>query len=300
VIPETLEKKLRHLPSSPGVYLFKDADGTILYIGKAKSLRSRVRSHFAQDPRISLKNRELIRRVADVDTIVVGSEAEALLEESQRHPQLKIMEAFMYRGHPQWVRTRQMVHEGAIGQLRAISSFFSYFNRDPNNVRNQPGIGGGGLMDIGCYPISLSRFLFDAEPLAVQGTVENDPDFSVDRLTSGIMEFEGGISIFGCSTQLVPYQRVQVLGTEGRIEIEIPFNAPPDRPCRIWYDRGSTTEEILLETADQYTIQGDRFAAAVLNDTPVPTPLEDAVANMRVIEAIFRSASSGKRELVGK
>ena len=228
------------------------------------------------------------------------SEAEALLEESQRHPQLKIMEAFMYRGHPQWGRTRQMVHEGAIGQLRAISSFFSYFNRDPNNVRNQPGIGGGGLMDIGCYPISLSRFLFDAEPLAVQGTVENDPDFSVDRLTSGIMEFEGGISIFGCSTQLVPYQRVQVLGTEGRIEIEIPFNAPPDRPCRIWYDRGSTTEEILLETADQYTIQGDRFAAAVLNDTPVPTPLEDAVANMRVIEAIFRSASSGKRELVGK
>jgi len=225
-------------------------------------------------------------------------EAKALLEESQRHPKLKVMEAFMYRGHPQWVRTRQIVQEGAIGQLRAISSFFSYFNRDPNNVRNQPGIGGGGLMDIGCYPISLSRFLFDAEPIAVQGTVENDPDFAIDRLTSGILEFEGGISIFGCSTQLVPYQRVQVLGTEGRIEIEIPFNAPPDRPCRIWYDRGTTIEEILLETADQYTIQGDRFAAAVLNDTPVPTPLEDAVANMQVIEAIFRSAESGKREPV--
>lgn len=224
------------------------------------------------------------------------AEAEELLAESRRHPRLKIMEAFMYRGHPQWVRTREMVQNGAIGQLRAISSFFSYFNRDPNNVRNMPDIGGGGLMDIGCYPISLSRFLFDAEPLSVQGTVELDPDFGVDRLTAGLMEFAGGVSIFACSTQLVPYQRVQVLGTEGRIEIEIPFNAPPDRPCRIWHERAGAIEEILLETADQYTIQGDRFAAAVLNDTPVPTPLEDAVANMRVIEAIFRSASSGQRQ----
>lgn len=224
------------------------------------------------------------------------AEAEELLAESRRHPELKIMEAFMYRGHPQWVRTREMVRDGAIGQLRAISSFFSYFNRDPDNVRNRQGTGGGGLMDIGCYPISLSRFLFDGEPDWVQGTVELDPDFGVDRLASGILEFAGGISIFACSTQLVPYQRVQVLGTDGRIEIEIPFNAPPDRPCRLWYDRGGKIDEVLLETADQYTIQGDRFASAILDDSPVPTPLEDAVANMRVIEAIFRSADSGTRQ----
>ena len=199
----------------------------------------------------------------------------------------------MYRGHPQWVRTRQLVREGGIGQLRAVSSLFSYFNRDPANVRNQPDIGGGALMDIGCYPISLSRFLFAGEPARVAGSVERDPDFGVDRLTSGILEFPGGVSIFTCSTQLTPYQRVQVLGTEGRIEIEIPFNAPPDRPCRLWHEQAGQREEVTFETADQYTIQGDRFADAILDDTPVPTPLDDAAANMRTIEAVFRSAAEG-------
>ncbi len=219
-----------------------------------------------------------------------STEALTLVDESRRHPKLKIMEAFMYRGHPQWVFARQQVQEQTIGQLRAISSLFSYFNRDPQNVRNQAEIGGGALMDIGCYPISLSRFLFDGEPHRVLGSVERDPEFGIDRLTSGILEFSGGISIFTCSTQLTPFQCVQILGTAGRIEIEIPFNAPPDRPCRIWLQRGQDIQEMMFETADQYTIQGDRFAAAILEDTPVPTSLEDAVANMRVIEALFASA----------
>ncbi len=151
-------------------------------------------------------------------------------------------------------------------------------------------------MDIGCYPISLSRFIFDAEPLRVLGIVEYDPRFHTDRLASAILDFGSGTSAFTCSTQLAPYQRVNIFGTTGRVEIEIPFNAPPDRPCRLWHQHGSETELIEFEICDQYTIQGDLFARAILEDTDVPTPLTDAVANMRVIEAILRSGKSGAWE----
>ena len=213
-------------------------------------------------------------------------EAQDLLDASQKHPQLKIMEAFMYRGHPQWQRARQLVTEGKIGELRTIQSFFSYYNVDPNNVRNQADIGGGGLMDIGCYCISLSRFIFNDEPQRVSGILEYDPELEVDRLASGILEFRKGTATFTCATQLADYQRVNIFGTEGRLEIEIPFNAPNDQPGRIWHQHGSEIEEIVFDICDQYTIQGDRFSQAVLNDTAVPTPLEDAVANMKVIDAL--------------
>ena len=148
-------------------------------------------------------------------------------------------------------------------------------------------------MDIGCYCISLARFLFDAEPQRVLGIVEDDPAFGTDRLASGILEFQRGTSTFTCSTQLAPYQRVNIFGTEGRIEIEMPFNAPPDQPCKIRHQVGQEIKEIVVAPADQYTIQGDLFARAVLEDGPVPTPLEDALANMRVIEAIKLSARRG-------
>ncbi len=219
------------------------------------------------------------------------AEGEHLLAESMKYPHLKIMEAFMYRHHPQWQRARQIVVEGGVGELRTIQSFFSYFNDDPANIRNIPAMGGGGLMDIGCYNISLSRFLFGSEPVRVQAHIELDPQFGTDRLASGILEFANGTSTFTCATQLAPYQRVHIFGTQGRVEIEIPFNAPPDRPCRIWHQRGSEVEEITFEICDQYTIQGDLFSRAVLDDTPVPTPLEDAVDNMRVIEALLSAAS---------
>lgn len=222
-----------------------------------------------------------------------AAEARQLLAAAQRHPHLKVMEAFMYRLHPQWQRARQLVMEGAIGELRTIQTFFSYYLTDPTNVRNVADWGGGGLMDIGCYCVSLARFIFDAEPQRVCGIVEYDPVMKVDRLASGILDFGRGTATFTCATQLTPYQRVNVCGTEGRVEIEIPFNAPVDRPCRIWHQRGDDVEEILLPTTNQYTVQGDRFSLAVLNDTPAPTPLEDAVANMEVIEAIVRSAERG-------
>ena len=221
------------------------------------------------------------------------AQAQELLNAAQKRPHLKVMEAFMYRHHPQWQRARQLVVEGKIGDLRTVQSFFSYYKTDPDNIRNRAETGGGGLMDIGCYAISVARFLFGAEPQRVLGMMEYDPHLKIDRLTSGILDFHSGTSTFTCSTQLTPYQRVNILGTEGRIEIEIPFNAPSDRPCKMWHQHGSKVDEIVLNVCDQYTIQGELFSLAVLNDTDVPTPLKDAVANMQVIEAVIRSAKSG-------
>ena len=214
---------------------------------------------------------------------------------------LKIGEAFMVRCHPQWLRTRELIRSDRIGQLRSLVGFFSYFNRDPANIRNLPEAGGGALMDIGCYPINVSRFVFGEEPSRVLGLIERDPEMKIDRLTSAILDFPSGHSIFTCSTQLVLYQRMQFLGTRGRIELEIPFNAPPDRSCRILIDDGrdvlgSGVQTETVPTCDQYTLQGDQFSRAVRGAGEVPVSVEDAIKNMAVIEAIFRSANSGKWE----
>lgn len=220
------------------------------------------------------------------------AEAQELLNEARKHPQLKIMEAFMYRHHPQWQRVQELIKEGKIGDLRTIQAFFTYYNVDADNIRNQADIGGGALMDIGCYCLSVSRFIFAAEPQQVFGIMEYDPKFQTDRLTSGILNFDKGTSTFTCATQLAPFQQVTILGTQGLIEVEIPFT-PPDNPCRIWHQHENKTEEILIDAYNQYTIQGDLFSLAVLNNTEVPTPLEDAVANMKVIDALIRSAETG-------
>jgi predicted dehydrogenase len=221
-----------------------------------------------------------------------AADAERLAAVAAAHPRLKVMEAFMYRQHPQWQRAAELVRTGAIGELRAIQSAFAYHNVDPLNIRNQRDIGGGGLMDIGCYNVSLSRFIFDAEPARVLGVATFDPAFHTDTLTSGILDFDGRHSVFTCSTQIAGYQRVHLLGTEGRVELEIPFNAPPDASHWLWHQRGHDTTVIDIGHHDQYRIQGDLFSLAILDDTPVPTPLEDAVANMRVIDRVFKSAET--------
>jgi predicted dehydrogenase len=228
------------------------------------------------------------------------AEAKTLLDVRARTG-VKICEAFMIRSYPQWLRLRQLLDEGRIGELRSITGFFSYFNANPSNIRNQAGIGGGGIMDIGCYLIHASRYAFRQEPTRVVACIDCDPQMRVDRLASAILDFPGGQSIFTCSTQLVPYQRIHFLGTHGRIELEIPFNAFPDRPTRLVIDSsgdllggGITTET--FPACDQYTLQGEAFAKAVREDTEVPVPLEDSIGNMAVIEALFNSARSGQWE----
>ena len=221
---------------------------------------------------------------------LTATEAKELLKETEKFPHLKVMEAFMYRHHPQWIRALELINGGGIGMVKTVHSFFSYYNDDPENIRNMVEIGGGGLMDIGCYCISLARLIFDEEPQRVFGKIEYDPGFETDRICSGILDFVQGTSTFTCSTQLVPYQRVNVFGTKGRIEIEIPFNAPPDKPCKMIFQNNEIIEEIEIKICDQYTIQGDLFSLAVLKNEKVPTPIEDAVENMKVLEAVIQSA----------
>jgi predicted dehydrogenase len=227
-------------------------------------------------------------------------EARALIDVRDRTG-MKIQEAFMVRTHPQWLRAMEICRSGRLGDIRAYVGAFSYFNDDPANIRNVPEWGGGGLMDIGCYLIMTSRMLFGEEPRRVMGCIDRDPSTHVDILTSMMLDYPSGQAVGMCSTRLVPHQRVQVFGTRGKLEVEIPFNAPPDRPCRLFVDThgdvfGKNVEVIELPVCDQYTIQGDLFSRAILEQGDVPYPLEMSVLNMAAIEAVFRSARSGQWE----
>jgi predicted dehydrogenase len=235
---------------------------------------------------------------------MTAAEAETLLAVRARTG-VKIGEAFMVNTHPQWIRLRELIADGRIGDLRAMMGFFSYFNIDPNNIRNKIDVGGGALMDIGCYMVHGARYAFRAEPQRVVATIDRDPVMETDRLTSALMEFAGGQAVFTCSTQLVPYQRLHFVGTRGRIELEIPVNAPPDRPTRLLIDSGADLfgSGVTVETfpvCDQYTLQGDAFSRAILEGGEVPVPVEDAIANMAALEAIFRSGKSGEWETPGQ
>lgn len=197
----------------------------------------------------------------------------------------------MYRFHPQWQKVKSLIAEGTIGEIKVVQSFFSYFNIDPKNIRNNVDVAGGALMDIGCYCVSFPRFLFDAEPTRVISCIDRDPVMKTDRLTSALLDFgDGKISTFTCSTQLMPYQRVNIFGTNGHVEIEIPVNAPKDASSKIWVRTKSGSEEIIVDAVDQYTLQAEQFTKSILENSAVPTNLTDAVNNMKVIEAIFESA----------
>ena len=209
---------------------------------------------------------------------------------------MQIGEAFMVRTHPQWLMVKELIDGGRIGELRLVTGHFSYFNRNPSNIRSKREWGGGALMDIGCYPIFISRWLFDAEPVEVMSLIERDPDMDVDRLVSAILRFDAGQCAFTVGTQIVPYQRMQVFGTTGRIEVEIPFNAPSDRESRIVVDDGrdvigSGIEIIRFLPVDQYVLQADLFSQAVRGIGSVPVTLENAIANMEVIDALLRAVT---------
>jgi predicted dehydrogenase len=217
---------------------------------------------------------------------------------------VRIGEAFMVRTHPQWLKVKEIVASGRIGELRLIAGHFSYNRRDPGDIRSRVEWGGGALMDVGCYPITISRWLFGAEPTEVVGLIERDPEMEIDRLTSGLLRFDSGQATFSCATQLVPYQTMQIFGTQGRIAVEIPFNAPPRDECRVFVDDGSDLagggiETVIFPPVDQYAVQADRFSEAIRGVGSVPVSLEDAIGNMAVIDALCRSAESHKWERPG-
>lgn len=230
------------------------------------------------------------------------AEARRLLDARDEY-HVKIGEAFMVRTHPQWLRIIELVNSGRIGKLRSVLGFFSYYSVDPDDARNVADYGGGALLDIGCYPIKTSRFVFDDEPARVFACIERDPGFKTDRLTSAILEFPSGQSIFTVSTQLIYYQKMQFFGTTGRIDVELPFNPPTDKPSRIFIDdgmdlyAGASAVAESFPICNQFTIQADLFSAAIRENADVPNPLEDAICNMAIIDALFRSAESGKWEV---
>jgi predicted dehydrogenase len=229
-----------------------------------------------------------------------AKEARALIDARDRTG-VKIQEAFMVRTHPQWLKAIDLCRAGELGDVRSYLGYFSFFNNDPANVRNVPAYGGGALMDIGGYLVLTSRLIFGEEPRRVLGLLTRDPVFHVDTMTSLVLDFPSGQAAGTCSMRVVPYQRVQIFGTRQRLEIEIPFNAPPDRPCRLWVDDGCDLfgggrRALSIETCDQYQVQGDAFSRAVIDGTDVPYPLESTLRNMTVIDALFRSAESGRWE----
>ena len=231
---------------------------------------------------------------------LTAAEAETLLEVHRETGKI-IAEAFMIRSHPQWRQARAWVESGRIGALVSVQTVFSYFNRDATNIRNQQASGGGALYDIGCYAVNTARYLYGREPRRATAFIERDPGFGTDCLTSGLLDFGPGHLAFSCSTQAVRHQRVNVYGTTGRIELEIPFNAPADRPCKIFLDDGATLDgssapPTVFPVVDQYSLQSEAFSRAVRTGGPVDNSIEDAVAGMRVIDALFRSADSGRWE----
>lgn len=249
----------------------------------------------------TIKAAEAGKHVLCEKPIGLSSAEAAKLIDTRDRTGVKIQEAFMVRTHPQWLVVRDLIERERIGALQSITGFFSYFNTDAANIRNSLETGGGALMDIGCYCINLSRFILGEEPRRVSALIERDARTKIDKLTSAILDFPTCQSTFTCATQLVPFQRMQFFGTKGRIEVEIPFNIPPDQPTRIFIDAGAdlfgaNVETIKVPAADQYTIQGDLFSRAISEGSEQAIPLEDSVKNMSVIEAVFRAAETGNWE----
>ena len=283
------------IASSYGSYeeLLADPTVDVIYIPLPNHLHVPWAIAAAKAGKHVLCEKPLAMTVEEVQRLIAARDAAGVV----------VGEAFMVRTHPQWLRARDLVASGRIGELRAATGFFSYTNVDPLNIRNRADVGGGAIWDIGCYPVTTARLVFGTEPVRVAAAIVRDPEFGTDRLSSFILEFPQGHAIFTCSTQLVPYQRMQFMGTKGRIEMEIPFNSPPDRPTRLLIDDGgelfgSGISTETFDIGDQYTWQADAFARAVLGEGPVPVPLEDSLKQVAVLTAIFKAAESGRWEAV--
>jgi len=282
------------IPKAHGSYeeLINDPEIEVIYNPLPNHLHAEWSIRAASRGKHVLCEKPIARTVA---------EARRLLEARDAY-RVKVGEAFMVRTHPQWLHAQELIRGGRIGKLRSVVGVFSYFNVSPENVRNSTELAGGALMDIGCYAVKMSRFIFGEEPLRVIACIERDPSFGTDRLTSAMLEFPTGQGIFTVSTQMNYFQRMEFFGTEGRMEVEVPFNAPTERPCRLIVDDGkdlyarASAEVELIPVCNQFTIQADLFSKAVRGEEEVPNPMEDAVCNTAVIEALFKSAESRKWE----
>ncbi|MGH8949341.1 MAG: Gfo/Idh/MocA family protein [Acidimicrobiia bacterium] len=278
------------IPKSYGSYeeLLADREIEAVYIPLPNHLH----------PKWAIAAAEAGKHVLCEKPMATSTELAVSMVDAAERSGVKLMEAFMYRLHPLWAEVRRLIADGAVGDLRAVQSFFSYHNVDPADIRNRLDAGGGSLHDIGCYPVNVARMLFDSEPSGVSAAIHRDPGFGTDVLTSVVLDFDGRHAAFTCSTQLEDDQRVHIYGTEGRLLVEIPFNIPPDRPTRILSVSGGdppVDPNVVVHqvaAADQYRMQADAFSRSIRDDTSVPTPPQDAVANIEVMERIFAAAAA--------
>ena len=276
------------IPKAHGSYaaLLEDSEIEAVYIPLPNHLHAEWTLAAATAGKHVLCEKPLATTAADARRMIEGCNEAGV----------KLMEAFMYRLHPLWIEVRRLLDEGLIGDLLAIQSFFSYRNVDPDDIRNIPSYGGGALFDVGCYPVNVARMLFASEPTTVKASIRRDAAFGTDVVTSAILDFDGRHATFTCSTQLEDDQRIDLVGTAGRLLVEIPYNIPPDRPTRILLFSGGDPpvspgiRVFEVGAADPYAVQADAFSRAIRNNAPVPTGPEDAVANLKVIEEIFASA----------
>lgn len=243
---------------------------------------------------------EYIRKAADAGKHVICEKPIALnaqeAEEAIAYASgkgVKVMEAFMYRFHPQWQHALELIRMKEIGKVQLVQTFFAFNNTDPNNIRNRPEAGGGALMDIGCYAVSVSRFLLQSEPERVVSLARHDADFGTDILLSGLLDFGDARAEFTVGTQSFPFQRVTAFGSGGQISIEIPFNTPSDTETRISVTTSVGTREVIFAPEDQYILEFEAFARAILEDSQPPTTSNDAISNMRVLDALRTSAEKG-------
>lgn len=220
------------------------------------------------------------------------ADIQPLLRAAADNPKLVVMEAFMYRFHPQWLKVRELIRAGGLGEIKAVHADFTYFNRDPSNVRNRPEIGGGGLLDIGCYCVSAARLAFGREPVRALGLIDADPDFKVDRHASGVLDFAPGMATFYCSMQSNPSQGVRIIGEKASVFVENPFYRR-SVSSRLLLRRDNDDEVITVGHYDHYLEMVSAFSRAALEGRPAPTPLSDALANMKALDALFASAKSG-------
>jgi len=285
--------KIRHFPVSYGSYeeLLADPNVDFVYIPLPNHLHLEYIMKSADAGKPILCEKPLCLNAAEA----------VKAADYCKKKKVPLMEAFMYRFHPQWVRAAEVVRAGELGKVLATTAIFAYTNKDGANIRNKLDCGGGALMDIGCYAVSSSRLLMGGEPVRVATSLIRDPTFKTDILSSAMLDYgDGRTSTFTVSTQMFPHQRVTAHGTNGSLSVEIPFNMFADIPGKLTISTSVAKREVETEIIDQYLLMFEAFAQAVIEKTEVPTPLSDAVANMAVLDALFASAASGKWEKVRK
>ncbi|MGN6464055.1 MAG: Gfo/Idh/MocA family protein [Rhizobiaceae bacterium] len=229
-----------------------------------------------------LVEKPLALKAEDIATVIAARDRNHVL----------VSEAFMVTYHPQWLKVRDLITEGAIGRLRHVQGAFSYYNVDAGNMRNKPELGGGGLPDIGVYPTVATRFSTGKEPLRLQATVERDPKFGTDIYASIRAQFDGFDLTFYCATQMAARQVMVFHGDKGFIEVHAPFNAGLYDHHRIELHNQNHTEARVFRFPDtrQYRLEAETFARAAQGEKVAVFTLEDSVRNVMMIDAIYRAA----------